>query len=186
MLESVTVPTDVIVMIDTCPDHATELADVAAVTFPLACPPGTTDADTADFIGKNLTAAHFRDHLSDENRDVVVARVDGAIVGYSLVLHGDPTDPEVRAVVTQRPVSELSKMYVLPRAHGAGVAHELMSTAVSACAERGSVAVWLGVSNVNLRAQRFYGKAGFVEVGRKSFWLNGDEQRDFVMVRALR
>ena len=116
----------------------------------------------------------------------VVARVDGAIVGYALVLLGEPTDSEVRAVVTQRPVSELSKMYVLPQAHGLGVAHELMSTAVSAAGERGSVAVWLGVSNVNLRAQRFYGKAGFVEVGRKSFWLNGDEQRDFVMVRALR
>ncbi|MGJ0121364.1 N-acetyltransferase family protein [Williamsia sp. MIQD14] len=179
-------PTAAIVTIDTCLDDATEVAEVAAATFPLACPPGTTEADTADFIGKNLTAAHFRDHLTAADRDVVVARVDGAIVGYCLVVHGEPTDPEVQAVVTQRPVSELSKMYVLPQAHGAGAAHQLMSTAIAACADRGSIAVWLGVSNVNLRAQRFYDKAGFTEVGRKSFWLNGDEQRDFVMVRSLR
>ncbi len=183
MLESVTVPADLIVTIDTDADLAEEFAAVAAVTFPLACPPGTSDADTAEHIARHLTAAHFRDHLASPDHDVLAARVDGALVGYALVAHDAPTDPEVCAVVTSRPVSEVSKMYVLPEAHGTGASHALMDLALTAARERGSVATWLGVSNVNLRAQRFYAKMGFTQVGHKSFWLNGDEQRDFVMLR---
>lgn len=183
VLESVTVPADLIVTTDTDPDLADEFAAVAAVTFPLACPPGTTDADTAEHIARHLTAARFRDFLTSPDHDVLGARVDGTLLGYALLDHTEPTDPEVCAVVTASPVSEVSKMYVLPEAHGTGASHALMAQALTSAREHGSVATWLGVSNVNLRAQRFYAKMGFTQVGHKSFWLNGDEQRDFVMLR---
>jgi len=183
VLESETVPAELIVTTDTDTDLADEFAAVAAVTFPLACPPGTTDADTAEHIARHLTAAHFRDFLASPEYDVLGARVDGTLVGYALLAHTAPTDPEVCAVITANPVSEVSKMYVLPRAHGTGASHALMARALSSARERGSAATWLGVSNVNLRAQRFYSKMGFTQVGHKSFWLNGDEQRDFVMLR---
>ena len=178
-------PADLIVTTDTDADLADEFATVAAITFPLACPPGTSDADTADHIARHLTAAHFRDLFASSDHDVLGARVDGELVGYAVVVHAEPTDPEVCAVVTARPVSEVSKMYVLPEAHGTGASHALMAQALSSARERGSTATWLGVSNVNLRAQRFYGKTGFVRVGQKSFWLNDDEQRDFVMLRPM-
>ena len=185
VLKSVTVPADLIVTIDTDADLADDFAAVAAVTFPLACPPGTTEADTAEHIARHLTAARFREYLASPDHDVLAARIDGVLVGYALVVHAEPTDPEVCAVVTASPVSEVSKMYVLPQAHGTGASHALMAESLNIGAEHGSVATWLGVSNVNLRAQRFYSKMGFTQVGHKSFWLNGDEQRDFVMLRPM-
>ncbi|GAA2049730.1 GNAT family N-acetyltransferase [Williamsia deligens] len=170
----------------TDPDLAEAVAAVAAATFPLACPPGTTSESTDAFIAANLTPAHFREHIVADDRDLLIGRdAGGAIVGYTLIVHGEPTDDEVREAVTPRPVSELSKVYVLESAHGSGTSHALVARSLQAAADRGSVAVWLGVSDVNMRAQRFYGKCGFVAVGRKSFWLGGIEERDYVMLREL-
>lgn len=166
--------------------EADDVASVAAVTFPLACPPGTTTESTDAFVAGNLTPAHFREHIAAPDRDVLVARdTGGAIVGYTLIVHGEPPDPEVREAVSKRPVTEVSKVYVLESAHGSGVAQALVAASLERAVERGSVAAWLGVSNVNVRAQRFYTKAGFGVVGRKSFWLGGIEERDYVMVRDL-
>jgi ribosomal protein S18 acetylase RimI-like enzyme len=84
-----------------------------------------------------------------------------------------------------RPVSEISKVYVVEAAHGTGTAQALVAASLERAVERGSVAAWLGVSNVNVRARRFYTKTGFRIVGRKSFWLGGIEERDYLMVRDL-
>ncbi len=184
VLQSVVVPAELTVTTETDPDVADELAAVAAVTFPLACPPGTTETDTAEHIARHLTQEHFRGFLTSPTHDVIAARLSGELVGYALVVHDEPSDPDVRAVVTQRPVSELSKMYVLPTVHGAGVSQALMTRVLESAREHGSVTTWLGVSSVNLRAQKFYAKAGFTPVGHKSFWLGGAEQRDFVLTRA--
>ncbi len=167
-------------------DDAPAVASVAAATFPLACPPGTTAESTDAFVAANLTPAHFAEHIGASDRDVLVARdAGGAIVGYTLVVHSEPSDPEVREVVPMRPVSEISKVYVVETSHGSGTAQALVAASLHRAVARGSVAAWLGVSNVNERAQRFYTKCGFRIVGRKSFWLGGIEERDYVMVRDL-
>lgn len=167
-------------------DDAAAVASVAAVTFPLACPPGTTTESTDAFVAANLTPAHFAEHIAASDRDVLIARdAGGAIVGYTLVVHADPSDPEVREAVPMRPVSEISKVYVVETAHGTGTAQALVAASLDRAVDRGSVGAWLGVSNVNVRAQRFYTKTGFRIVGRKSFWLGGVEERDYVMVRDL-
>ncbi|MDQ2636518.1 MAG: GNAT family N-acetyltransferase, partial [Actinomycetota bacterium] len=44
------------------------LADVAARTFPLACPPSATPQDIAAFIAENLSEDRFRDYLADPAR----------------------------------------------------------------------------------------------------------------------
>ncbi|HET7667325.1 MAG TPA: GNAT family N-acetyltransferase, partial [Mycobacterium sp.] len=41
-----------------------ELADVAAHTFPLACPPSVTVENIAAFIDENLSEARFLDYLA--------------------------------------------------------------------------------------------------------------------------
>ena len=70
-------------------------------------------------------------------------------------------DPEVQRAVHIRPAAELSKMYVLPDYHGAGVATALMDAALTAAAEWGARCVWLGVNQKNQRAQRFYTQERF-------------------------
>ena len=91
-----------------------ELADVAATTFPLACPPSATPQNIAAFIDENLSEDRFRDYLADPDRVVLAARENGRIVGYAMLIHGVPDDDDVQHAVTPRPAVELSKMYVLP------------------------------------------------------------------------
>jgi ribosomal protein S18 acetylase RimI-like enzyme len=162
-----------------------ELADVAASTFPLACPRSATPENIAAFIAENLSLQRFRDYLADSDRAVLAARDDGRIVGYVMLIRGVPDDDEVQQVVTARPAVELSKMYVLPDGHGAGVSAALMTAALRHATDLDAKCMWLGVNQQNERAQRFYTKHGFTINGTKTFRLGAGIENDYVMVRPL-
>jgi ribosomal protein S18 acetylase RimI-like enzyme len=162
-----------------------ELADVAARTFPLACPPSATAENIAAFIDENLSEPRFRDYVADPDRVVLAARDGGRMVGYVMLIRDVPDDDDVQRAVTLRPALELSKLYVLPDSHGAGVSAALMTAAMNSAREVGAAAVWLGVNQQNGRAQRFYAKHGFVISGTKTFRLGASVENDYVMVRPL-
>lgn len=162
------------------------LAAVAAVTFPLACPPHTTPEAQAAFIASVLSTERFAEYAADLQRRLFVAEDEsGRIVGYTLVNLGEPADEDVRAAVTARPTAELSKCYVMPGHHGEGVAGRLMEASLAAAADSGAVGVWLGVNEENARAQRFYAKHGFERVGAKRFLVGDRLEHDWVMERAI-
>lgn len=167
------------------PDEAAAVADLAAVTFPLACPPSSTPEDHAAFVAAHLTAAHFAAHLADDARDVLVADDDGTLVGYTMLVSGEPYDPGVAAVVPLRPTVELSKCYVLPGRHGGGVAAPLMAASLAAARARGAAGVWLGVNGENLRAQAFYRRSGFEVVGERTFQVGDQRHHDLVLHQPL-
>ncbi len=162
-----------------------DVADVAARTFPLACPESVSADDIAAFIDENLTEQRFRDYCADPNRLVLVARENDRIVGYAMLIRGVPDDDDVQSAVTLRPAIELSKMYVLPDSHGAGVSAAMMTAALSSARDRHARAVWLGVNQQNRRAQRFYGKHGFAISGTKTFRVGTGTENDYVMVRPV-
>jgi ribosomal protein S18 acetylase RimI-like enzyme len=162
-----------------------ELADVGARTFPLACPPSATPENIAAFIDENLSQARFRGYLADPDRAVLAAREDGRMVGYVLLIRGVSDDSDVQKAVPLRPAVELSKMYVLPDSHGAGVSAALMTAAVQHATDMDAKCVWLGVNQLNQRAQRFYAKHGFTINGTKTFRLGAGIENDYVMVRPL-
>jgi ribosomal protein S18 acetylase RimI-like enzyme len=60
-----------------------------------------------------------------------------------------------------------------------------MDTSLGAARERGSQGAWLGVNQLNERAQRFYGKSGFTRVGTKRFLVGESYEDDYVFERAL-
>ena len=164
-----------------------ELADLAARTFPLACPPGTTCEETDRFVAAHLSLEAFEGYLADDARRLLLARSDGAAVGYAMTVAGDPDDPDVAAVVTG-PTVELSKCYADLAVHGRGVAARLVEAALDlarADTDGQARTCWLGVNQHNVRAQRFYAKQGFVVVGTKQFDVGGALHDDFVMVRPL-
>ena len=160
-----------------CAADATELAEVAAATFPLACPSTATAADIAAFIADNLSSRRFSEYLADSSRHLLVIRRSGRIIGYAMLIRdsGDHTDVTV----------ELSKMYLLSSHHRTGDATALMTAALAWAADQGARSVWLGVNQRNRRAQRFYAKHGFEVTGTRTFGLGGSQEDDFVMVRPL-
>ncbi|MGE2713607.1 N-acetyltransferase family protein [Mycolicibacterium litorale] len=162
-----------------------ELADVAARTFPLACPPSATQENIAAFVAENLSAQRFADYLTDPDRVVLIARDGTRILGYAMLIRGVPDDDDVQRAVAPRPAIELSKMYVLPESHGTGASSALMTEALALARDTGYRCVWLGVNQDNRRAQRFYAKHGFAVTGTKTFRLGAGVENDFVMVCPL-
>jgi ribosomal protein S18 acetylase RimI-like enzyme len=162
-----------------------ELADVASRTFPLACPPSATPDNVAAFIAENLSQTRFSEYLIDPGREVLTARADGRMLGYAMLIRGVIDDADVQRAVPLRPAVELSKMYVLPDGHGAGVSAALMAAALDEARALDAACMWLGVNQENQRAQRFYAKHGFVASGTKSFRLGDGVENDYVMVRPL-
>jgi ribosomal protein S18 acetylase RimI-like enzyme len=163
-----------------------ELAEVAAATFPLACPPSSPPDAIAAFIAANLSPTRFADYLADPARTVLAARDNGRIVGYALIVDGVGQDADVARAVTIRPAVELSKIYVLPDSHGSGTACALMTSAVERAGAAGAHCLWLGVNQRNERAQRFYSKHGFTVAGTKSFPMGTHTEHDYVLVRRLK
>ncbi|MBT0994215.1 GNAT family N-acetyltransferase [Cellulomonas sp. DKR-3] len=164
------------------------LAELAALTFPLACPPGSTPEDQRAFVDSVLSPAAFARYLTDAARTVLVATAgpdDDALLGYTMLVAGVPSDEDVRACLTLAPTVELSKCYVHPERHGGGVADALMAASIEDGRARGAAGMWLGVNQLNARAQRFYGRHGFARVGVKHFQVGARLEDDFVLERAL-
>lgn len=150
-----------------------ELADVAARTFPLACPPAVGADNMASFIHANLSAERFAEYLADPDRAVITAARGGRIIGYAMLIR-DGTDS-----------AELSKIYVLAEHHGGGLSGALMELALATAEGWGARRVWLGVNQANQRAQRFYAKSGFTINGTRTFRVGSRTENDYLMVREL-
>jgi diamine N-acetyltransferase len=166
---------------------ADALATVAGATFRLACPPSVAEESMALFVRDVLSPERFEEYLADPARALFLAvrpEVPDAL-GYAMVVVGEPGDEDVRAVLTHRPTAELSKIYVLPDAHGAGVSRLLMAASLEAARAAGAQGVWLGVNQLNARAQRFYAKSGFTRVGTKRFLVGHRYEDDYVFEQRL-
>jgi ribosomal protein S18 acetylase RimI-like enzyme len=162
---------------------AAALADIAAITFPLACPSSVTAGDIEGFIASHLSAQRFGEYLVDPGRRVLAAVDEGRIIGYAILAHGISSD--IADCIESRPAAELSKMYVLPDWHRSGAAGELMEAGISWAAAQDMRALWLGVNQNNPRAQRFYRKHGFEVAGTRTFRVGATLENDFIMVRAI-
>lgn len=170
---------------------AVRVSTVAAVTFPLACPPDAPAADIAAHIASKLSPAAFERYIASDDHLVLMAvegpdaPAEASLAGYAMLVFGEPADAEVAAQLTARPTAELSKIYVDPAHHGGGIARALMESALDAATARGAAAVWLGTNQQNARAQRFYAKSGFARVGTKRFTLGTRVEDDFIYERAF-
>lgn len=172
---------------------AEPLAELARLTFPLACPPDADPADVEEFCQENLTAAHFAEHLLSPLRTVLVAEPAGAtarddtdplpLIAYALLVWAEAPPPTDVPIGT--PTVLLSKCYAHPDAHGSGAAAALVDAVVAEATDRGVRSVWLGVNQSNVRAQRFYAKHGFTAVGTKAMVVGSRTHDDFVMQRPV-
>ena len=167
------------------PDDAALLHEIAAITFPLACPPDALPESIQAFIDENLSVTAFERYLADPDRELFLAEESGVVVGYTMLVYGDAADTDVAAAVTVLPTVELSKVYVHPGHHGGGVASALVEESVRAAEARGAASMWLGVNQFNARANRFYEKSGFAQVGTKKFKVGERYEDDFVRLRVL-
>ena len=164
------------------------LSRLAARTFALACTPQTSEEFLASHIATRLDPDSFRRHLADPACTVLLAEIGAAPdpIGYTMLIAGEPADGDVARAIRFRPTVSLERCYVHPDHHGSGVAGLLMAATLEAAAATGAAGIWLGVSEKNNRANAFYARHGFEQVGKKRFHIGDAWEDDNVRERALR
>jgi GNAT superfamily N-acetyltransferase len=94
------------------------------------------------------TGGSFRTRASERISDTTVATVDGAVVGFVMVVD-----------------DEVEQVYVAAAHRGTGVAEVLIGEAERQVRANGHGKAWLAVVAGNGRARAFYERAGWVDEG---------------------
>ncbi|HEX7336108.1 MAG TPA: GNAT family N-acetyltransferase [Gemmatimonadales bacterium] len=162
------------------PDEAGALAAFGERVFREAFAAQNRAADLEMYIGRAYGHSQQLAELNDPDVTTLVAEVEGKLAGFAQVRPGE-TPP---CVPGPAPI-ELWRFYVDRPFQGMGVAGRLMQAVVESALARDARTLWLGVWERNPRAQGFYRKCGFVDVGKHAFVLGSDIQTDRVMARPL-
>jgi ribosomal protein S18 acetylase RimI-like enzyme len=156
------------------------LAELAARTFAEAFGADNRPEDLALHLARLYGVAQQSAELADAAVTTLLASADAQVAGYAQLRAGPPPD----CVAGPEPL-ELWRFYVDRPWHGRGVAQELMRAVLDAAQKRGARTLWLGVWERNARAQAFYRKYGFVDVGSHLFVVGTDPQKDRILTRPL-
>ena len=123
---------------------------------------GTCTADDMQgFLDQYYSETQLGKELLDEEMFFFFAESDGVPVGYLQFKEDYKNFPEIK----KWKALELKRIYVLSEFQGKGIAQKLMDFFLAFAAEKKYEAVWLGVWEHNVRAQKFYEKYGFVDSG---------------------
>ena len=130
--------------------------------------------DLNDFLDSN-SLEKWLANLSDPDVAIRVAEEAAELVGFvELASKKLPYD-------TAAPALELRRLYLKSRAHGRGIADELMKWALKEAIARGAEELVLSVYVDNHRARRFYERYGFEVVGRYDFMVGSHADEDLIL-----
>lgn len=161
-------------------DDAGLLAELGARTFSETFAADNSPADMAAYLASSFSEAQQAAELADPHSTFHIAETDRVAVGYAMLRSGSALD----SVTDDEPI-ELVRLYVSRECLGRGVGAALMRVCVSEASRRGHRTLWLGVWEHNHRAQAFYRKWNFHEVGTHIFQLGEDAQTDILMERSI-
>jgi ribosomal protein S18 acetylase RimI-like enzyme len=163
-------------------EDATILTDLAYKTFwdAFAHHPKNAPDDLNHYMRQAFSIEQLTEELADPKNSFLIAEIDGELAGYSKLVF-DNVEPGVTA---EKPV-ELARLYSHQKFLGQGVGQTLMDACIERSREAGCDVMWLGVWEYNPRAQAFYEKYGFREIGKHVFQLGSDPQTDLLMQREI-
>jgi GNAT superfamily N-acetyltransferase len=143
--------------------------------------PKNAPDDLADYMEKAFSGEQTRRELAEEKSIFLVAEIEGETAGYAKIMIGAIEDG-----ITAGTPCELNRLYSHQKFLGKGVGARLMEECFRIAKENDCDVMWLGVWEFNPRAQAFYKKCGFREVGRHIFQLGADPQIDLLMQKDLK
>jgi RimJ/RimL family protein N-acetyltransferase len=162
------------------PADAAHLADLASRTFRETFSEGTSAQDMAVHLAEAYGAGQQGRELADPDIVTLVVEAEQQLVAYAQVRRAPAP-----ACVTGDALIELWRFYVDRPWQGRGIAQRLMERVDEEARRLGGKTIWLGVWEHNHRAQAFYRKAGFVDVGAHVFMVGSDAQTDKIFMRAV-
>jgi len=156
------------------------LAELGARTFSETFAPDNSAEDMAAYLATAFSGSQQAKELADRETLFLIAESDGVAVGYAMLRSGNVLEN----VTGENPI-ELVRLYVSQERLSSGVGAALMRACIAEAGRRGHRTLWLGVWEHNARAQAFYRKWNFTEIGTHVFQLGDDPQTDILMQRAI-
>lgn len=156
------------------------LAEIGARTFSDTFAADNTPEDMAAYLASAFNPGQQAAELADPQCLFQIAESGGVAVGYAMLRSGNVLDN----VTDDNPI-ELVRLYVSRESLGSGVGAALMQACIAEAKQRGYRMLWLGVWEHNHRAQAFYRKWNFHDVGTHVFQLGDDPQTDILMQRSI-
>ncbi len=157
-------------------DDAGLLSELGARTFSETFAADNTPENMAAYLAVAFNPEQQAAELAAPHSSFQIAEANGVAIGYSLLRSGNV--PE--GVTGAKPI-ELVRLYVSRESLGSGVGAALMQACIDEARQRGFDTLWLGVWEHNTRAQAFYRKWNFHDVGTHVFQLGDDPQTDILM-----
>ena len=142
-------------------DDVAALSVLARKTFYDTFTGTCSEDDMEGFLDEFYSEAALGKELVDEEMFFFFAEADGVPVAYLQFKETYDNFPEIK----KWKALELKRIYVLSEFQGKGIAQKLMDFFLNFAAEEKYEAVWLGVWEHNVRAQKFYEKYGFADSG---------------------
>ncbi|MBC7798060.1 MAG: GNAT family N-acetyltransferase [Pyrinomonadaceae bacterium] len=142
--------------------------------------PKNAPEDMKIYMDEAFSVQKVSEELSDANAIFLLAEVENEIAGYAKVITNS-REPEI---VAENPI-ELHRLYSHQKFVGKGIGAALMNECLREAENKGCDAIWLGVWEHNPRAQAFYRKYDFREIGKHVFLLGNDPQIDLLMQKSL-
>ncbi len=142
--------------------------------------PKNAPDDLADYMNSAFNVGQIEGELADENAIFLVAEIKDEAVGYAKLL----LDSRESEIIAEKSI-ELNRLYSKQEFLGKGVGKSLIEKCLEEAEKHNCDTMWLGVWEFNPRAQAFYRKYGFYEVGKHIFQLGLDAQTDLLMQKDL-
>lgn len=162
------------------PNDAGLLAELGARTFSETFAADNSAANMAAYLAAAFSEAQQAAELADPHSAFHIAETNGVAAGFAMLRSGSVPD----SVTNDRPI-ELVRLYVSRQYLGQGVGAALMRLCIDEARSQGHRTLWLGVWEHNHRAQTFYRKWKFHEVGTHIFQVGDDAQTDILMERSI-
>lgn len=135
-----------------------------------------TPNDLKVFLDSNYTEQIQLSELNRSDYKTFLLVCNRTIVGYCMIRFGS----REKQIKGPDPVAEIWRFYVRKSYIGRGPAKVLMDRVMEDLHECKIRVVWLGVWENNHRAQKFYKKYGFEEVGYHDFVIGATIDRDLL------
>ncbi len=142
--------------------------------------PKNAPEDLAEYMKAAFSVEQTKRELGEKDSIFLIAEIEKESAGYAKIMLGSRED----GIAAEKPI-ELNRLYAHQKFLGCGVGQKLMDECFRIAGENACDVMWLGVWEFNLRAQAFYRKYGFYEVGRHIFRLGSDPQIDLLMQKEL-
>ncbi|KAL8841181.1 MAG: hypothetical protein Q9170_001035 [Blastenia crenularia] len=180
---------------------ADAIAKLGATTFKTCFAYSMPAEDMETYLDNAYTPTAISKELDSNQDQFFVAKIKSEVVGFIQMKVGT-TEP---CIPSDWSMCEVHRIYVSPDRVGGGTGQLLMERGlqwardffsdqqrihrglhgVNAGPKQPCRGVWLGVWEENLKAQRFYKRWGFEQVGAHDFVMGDTRQTDLVLVKTM-